>query len=90
MTKQDDIRDRNNRPTLIPIFPVGNRLRYARLCRGLTQEELARRVGLTQGTITNYERGYTQRVELEIRKRLSQKLRVSRRWLFDDNGRVRS
>ena len=85
MTKKDvDVL----RGTLFPVFPT-NRLRYARTIRGLTQQELARRVGVTQPTIGNYERRYTQRVKPEMMRRISRALRISRRWLFDENGRLR-
>ncbi|MBN2909126.1 helix-turn-helix transcriptional regulator [Polycladomyces sp. WAk] len=35
------------------------RLRSIRKARGLSQEELARRVNTTKGTISNYENGYS-------------------------------
>ncbi len=70
------------------VFPT-NRLRYARTIRGLTQQELARRVGVTQGMISYIERGDAQRVKKETMKRISRALRISRRWLFDENGRLR-
>jgi DNA-binding XRE family transcriptional regulator len=52
-----------NRPSLClpclakcPNAPFGERLRAHRLAAGLTQAELARRSGVTEGTIGRYER----------------------------------
>lgn len=36
---------------------IGVRVRTVREARGLTQKELAQRVGITQGALSNYERG---------------------------------
>jgi len=36
---------------------LGAEIRQARICHGLTQEELALDLGLSQGTISNYENG---------------------------------
>jgi len=69
-------------------FPT-NRLRYMRLCRHLTQQELARRVGVTQGMISYIERGDAQRVKPELMKAISKALRIRCGWLFDENGRLR-
>lgn len=38
---------------------LSNRLRSARKSKGLTQEELAKRVKTTKGTISNYENGHS-------------------------------
>ena len=73
---------------LFSVFPE-NRLRHARRARNLTQQELARRVGVTQPTISYIERGDALRVKKEMMKRISRALRISRRWLFDENGRLR-
>lgn len=43
-----------NRP-ITSVNSFGNRLRHARTLRGLTQKELARACGLSQGAIGNYE-----------------------------------
>ena len=77
-----------NKPTVFPVFPA-NRMRHVRTIRGLTQQELARRVGVTQPTISYIERGDALRVKKETMKRISRALRISRRWLFDENGRLR-
>ena len=76
------------RAALFPVFPT-NRLRHARRARNLTQQELARQVGVTQPTISYIERGDALRVKPEMMRRISRALRISRRWLFDENGRLR-
>ena len=86
MTKKEEVDVVRGVP--FDVFPT-NRLRYMRLCRNLTQQELARRVGVTQGMISYIERGDAQRVKKETMKRISKALRISRRWLFDENGRLR-
>lgn len=85
MTNKDVLRDR---ASLFPIFPA-NRMRHVRTIRGLTQQELARHVGVTQPTISYIERGDALQVKPEMMRRISRALRISRRWLFDENGRLR-
>jgi len=41
----------------VNIYMVGGNIRHLRKELGLTQEELASRVGLTQAQISDYERG---------------------------------
>ena len=70
------------------VFPT-NRLRYARTIRGFTQQELARRVGVTQGMISYIERGDAQRVKPEMMKAISKALQIRCGWLFDEKGCLR-
>ena len=77
-----------NKPNLFPIFPT-NRMRHVRTIRGLTQQELARRVGTTQATISYIERGDAIAVKPAMRKRIARALGINRYWLFDENGRLR-
>ena len=47
---------------------IGDRIRKARLTKGLTQTELGKRVGLSQGMVTYYEvRGVSPSPELLVR-----------------------
>ena len=48
-------------------FCCGKRLKKLRLSRGLKQEELAEKVGLTSATIINIEQGYKAR-DLSLQK----------------------
>lgn len=44
----------------MPVFTMGDRLRKAREEAGLGHSELARDIGVSRNTITNYERGHVQ------------------------------
>jgi transcriptional regulator with XRE-family HTH domain len=46
-----------NRPYLLLMSNVGQNIRKYRKALGLTQIDLAKKLGLTQALITNYERG---------------------------------
>ena len=52
-------RRRKQAPALAPIADreIGHRLKELRLRRGMTQVELAQKLGLTQGVVSEYERG---------------------------------
>jgi transcriptional regulator with XRE-family HTH domain len=42
-------------PLPFPVFGLGDHLRKARMSAGLSQEELALRLGITSRSVTNYE-----------------------------------
>jgi transcriptional regulator with XRE-family HTH domain len=44
-------------PTVVPVWTLADRLRKARQFSGLTPEELAERIGVTDRTVRNYETG---------------------------------
>jgi len=60
-------------------FP--NRIREARLKKGLAQIELGNRIGVTYGTMSRLECGHIQANE-RLKRRLSKVLGVSQNWLF--------
>ncbi len=41
----------------VPTWSLGDRLRKAREFAGMEQDELARRIGISRGTVSNYELG---------------------------------
>lgn len=45
----------------LPVWTLGDRLRKAREFAGLDQDELAERIGISRGTVSNYELGRGQR-----------------------------
>lgn len=45
----------------VPVWTLGDRLRKAREFAGLEQGELAERIGISRGTVSNYELGRWQR-----------------------------
>lgn len=64
-------------------MPIGNRLKEARIQRGLTQEELARAVGVTKGAIGNYETGVSSPKESVLIK-LMQVLEIDANYIYQD------
>ena len=60
-------------------FP--NRIREARLKKGLAQVELGNRIGVTYGTMSRLECGHIQANE-RLKRKLSKVLGVDRDWLF--------
>ena len=45
----------------VPAWTLGDRLRKAREFAGLEQGELAEQIGISRGTVSNYELGHGQR-----------------------------
>lgn len=60
-----------------PMSPVRLRIREERKRRGLTQTELARRVGVRQATISDLERRAVRRLNLAVLERIARVLKVS-------------
>jgi len=63
--------------------PLQIRLRELREAAGLTQEELADKVGIYQGTISDHERGKATRIDLSLIERLADALEVEPGELFE-------
>ena len=62
---------------------IANRLKQARLMKNLTQEELAKQVGVTKGAIGNYETGVSF-PKLPIFLKLLSVLQVDANFIFQD------
>lgn len=62
----------------------GNRLRTARKAANMTQKELARRVGMTQPTLSDLENGNSQGTSSVVA--LAYALRVTPTWLAEGKG----
>ena len=62
---------------------VGDRVRTARVLRGMSQDQLGQAVGLTFQQIQKYEKG-VNRIGASRLYRLSQVLDVPLMWLFED------
>lgn len=69
-------------------MPFGNRLKEARLMRGMTQEELARAVHVSKGAIGNYESEVSSPKE-PILIDLMKVLHVDANFLFQDLVKIR-
>lgn len=59
---------------------IGDRIRTLRRGRGLSQGELAGQVGLTQTTVSNYERG-KRTMDIDTARSLADHFGVSLEWL---------
>ena len=64
-------------------MPFEKRLKEARIRKGLTQEDLARAVGVTKGAIGNYESGVSSPKETILIK-LMEVLEVDANYLYQD------
>lgn len=62
---------------------LGENVRYYRELRGLTQEELGKRVGLSQPRVSEIEAGAT--IDEALREKLAAALRVEPRRLSHDD-----
>jgi transcriptional regulator with XRE-family HTH domain len=62
------------------------RLTFARVARGLSKSELAREIGLSNPTITDWESGEIKKLEGENLINLCDKLKISARWLLFGKG----
>ena len=60
-----------------PMSPVRLRIRDERKRRGLTQTELAKRVGVRQATISDLERRSIRRLNMTLLERIARVLKVS-------------
>lgn len=68
---------------------VGGRIAYARAARGLTQDQVATRIGVTKSAISQWERGGIEKLTAENMLKLSKTLEASAEWLWfgrDDEG----
>jgi transcriptional regulator with XRE-family HTH domain len=65
---------------------IGMRLRHARKLRGLTQQELAKRSGVKQASISDLERGESKSFRGTTLVSLAQTLQVNQDWLSQGKG----
>lgn len=65
---------------------IGDRIKQARLMRGLTQEELGAKIGVQKAAINKYETGVVTNLKRSKIAALAQALDVRPSWLmgFDD------
>ncbi|WP_251450696.1 helix-turn-helix domain-containing protein [Parasutterella muris] len=67
---------------------VAERLAYALAIRGLSQSELARRAGITRGTISNVMKGVAKTFTAEVALKVARALDVDPYWLVLGEGRA--
>lgn len=63
--------------------PIRIRVKDYRERQGLTQEELAKRAGVRQATVSDYERGRSQRIDLATLEKLAVALGVDAAMLIE-------
>jgi transcriptional regulator with XRE-family HTH domain len=66
---------------LVPEWTVGDRLRKARELRGLEQGPFAALIGVSRGTVSNYERGAVERYKPIVMNAWAAHTGVSVDWL---------
>lgn len=66
---------------MIDIIEIGKRIESARKESSLTQEELAKELGLNKSTIQRYETGQVQRIKIPVIAAMAKILNVSPDWL---------
>ena len=66
---------------------IGEKIRLRREQLGLSQSELAKRIGVTQGSIGNYENGVSN-PKMELLPRLFEALNTDANFLFGETGKL--
>lgn len=66
---------------MIDVIEIGKRIESARKDLDLTQEELAKELGLNKSTIQRYETGQVQRIKIPVITAMAKILNVSPDWL---------
>lgn len=66
---------------------IGDRIRKRREELGLSQAELARRIGVTQGSIGNYENGVSN-PKMELMPKLFEALKTDANYLFQESAKL--
>jgi transcriptional regulator with XRE-family HTH domain len=66
---------------VVPEFTIGDRLRKARELTGLDQEQFALALGVSRGTVSNYEGGATTHLKPIVLKQWALYAGVSLEWI---------
>lgn len=67
---------------------LGERLKFARKSKGLTQDGLAEKIGTSRGVITNLEHDKTETPQPLIVNALCDVLEISKEWLLYGKGEM--
>ena len=76
---------RENTPSFMKT--LAERLEYALILREITQSELARRAGVSRGTISNVMKGVAKNFNAEISLKVAKALEVDPYWLILGEGK---
>lgn len=71
----------------VDLSTVGGRIQAARLARGLTQEKLAQKLGVSKGTISQWEANTIERMTAPNLLKLCAELEVSPLWIWEYKDR---
>jgi transcriptional regulator with XRE-family HTH domain len=66
---------------VVPAWTVGDRLRKARETSGLEQGPFAEKIGVSRGTVSNYERGTTSNYKLIVLRAWALATGVALEWI---------
>lgn len=61
---------------------IGNRLKTARIQKGLTQNDIANSIGIATSTIARYEKGQIKQIKLPVVEAISRYLDVNPAWVL--------
>jgi len=67
---------------------IGERLKHARKKRGLSQDELAKSIGVSRGVITNIEYNKVGEPQSIIIETVCQSLKINKEWLVSGTGEM--
>ena len=67
---------------------IGERLKNVRKKNGISQDELAKRIGVSRGVITNIEYNKIEEPQAIIVDALSKALNVNKQWLLTGKGEM--
>lgn len=71
---------------MVNAIEIGKRIESARSELNLTQDELAKELGLNKSTIQRYETGKVQRIKIPILEAMAKVLNVSPEWLSNKSN----
>ena len=65
----------------MPNEEIGNRIKYARNLRGVTLDDIAKKVGVAKSTIQRYEAGKIATIKLPVVEAIAIALNVNPAWV---------
>lgn len=71
---------------MVNAIEIGKRIESARSDLNLTQDELAKELGLNKSTIQRYETGKVQRIKIPVLEAMAKVLNVSSEWLSNKSN----
>jgi transcriptional regulator with XRE-family HTH domain len=69
-------------------MPIGERLKKARKKNGISQDELAKTIGVSRGVITNIEYEKIEEPQAIIIDAIAKTLNINKKWLLTGEGEM--